>query len=62
MLIACTEKCVHQQDGLCTKTDCAPQTEFISGNISCPHFKPVKTDAISVKTKSPTVSEDQKRF
>lgn len=61
MLIACTEKCAHQKDGLCTKNDCAPQNEFISGNISCPHYEPVVTEAIS-GTKSPAVSKDQKHF
>jgi hypothetical protein len=62
MFIACTEKCTHQKDGLCTKNDCAPQNEFISGNISCPHYEPVITEAISEKPKSPVISEDHKRF
>lgn len=62
MLIACTEKCTYQKDGLCIKNDCAPQKEFISGNISCPHFEPVITEAISNNFKSPIVSEDQTRF
>jgi hypothetical protein len=45
------------------KNDCAPQNEFISGNISCPHFEPDKTEAMSNNsTKSPIISEDHKHF
>jgi hypothetical protein len=51
MFIACTEKCVHQKDGICTKNDCTSQKKYISGAVSCPHFEPTQEDL-----------KDQKRF
>lgn len=44
MYIACTENCIHQKEGLCTKEDCRAQNEYISGSFVCPHFLPKKKD------------------
>lgn len=45
MFIACTEKCSHQSEGICTKTDCGIKTEYISGDLICPHFEPKEENA-----------------
>ncbi|HBR32380.1 MAG TPA: hypothetical protein DD733_09885 [Clostridiales bacterium] len=59
MIINCTEKCEHQKDGICVKNDCAAQAEYISGTVSCPHFRQIKHDVadkeeLSSQPKFPT--------
>lgn len=62
MFINCTEKCTYQKDGICIKNDCSSQNEYISGNVSCPHFEPKSEQNPNNSSKYQLTSEDQRHF